>query len=281
MNKSTNLFDLIETFDNVARVAALRGIANSAMAKCIGAIRQDIRERKQLERDADNPQTDLDVRNAQDALLTQNNTEELATVFGFPVSMPPLKQASQLHAVYEIAANDARTLADTKWDYPLDIKAMLKFMIDNAQKLDKVTAQALADAIDTDVETIAKMHEVQNLREREALIEATPEIILTFNGFGDNGYEDAVLDLPPLLQHQLGVKVVEALTKTQETVVTRVMRSRRLTELGSIPLLKNAAAKAKVWVDEFETEHADLIREAIENGRNIRTLDDLPRTPAK
>lgn len=272
--KNENLFNLIETFDNTARIAALRGVANSSMAKCIGAIRQDIRERKRLERDAENPQVDLDVRNEQDAGLSDNR-EELAAAFGFDVGTSPLKQASTLHAVFDWADSELKTLAQNKYDLPLTIGQMLDYMISNAQKLDMVTAKLLAEAAGCDVETITKMHEVQNMREREQLTEAAPEIKATFNGFGTNGYEDSVEDVPALVQHQLGIKVVESLIKARENLLMRVMRSRRISELSAIPVLKDAEAKVRNWVENFETQHEDEFRLAIEAGRNVRTLDDL------
>ena len=275
--KNQNLFDLVATFDNVARIAALRGIAHSAMAKCIGAIRQDIRDRQRLERDAENPQVDLDQRNAQD-IESAGVPEEVQSAFGFSASIPPLKQASILHAVYDTAMVDIKTLAQTRWDYPLSLNEMLDFMINNAQKLDPFVAKALAEAAETDVETIAKMHEIQNLRDREQLLEAMPEIKLTFNGFGDNGYEDSLDDLPVLLQHQLGVKVVESLGKAREQVLNRVMRSRRISDLSAIPVLKDAEQKARDWVNAFEAEHEDDIRDAIDAGRNIRMLEDVVST---
>lgn len=272
--KNQSLFDLIGSFDNTARIAALRGIAHSAMAKCIGAIRQDMRDRARMERDADNPQVDLDVRNAQD-IEAAGVPEEVQNAFGFSSAIPPLKQASILHAVYDLAMSDIKTLAQTRWDYPLGLNKMLDFMLKNAQKLDPHLAEALAEAAQTDVETIAKMHELQNLREREQLAEAAPEIRLTFNGFGDNGYEDSLDDLPPLLQHQLGIKVVESLSKARDTVLSRIMRSRRLSELSSIPVLKDAEAQVREWVDMFENTHEADIREAIEAGRNVHTLEDV------
>ena len=272
--KNQSLFDLVATFDNAARIAALRGIAHSAMAKCIGAIRQDIRDRQRLERDADTPQVDLDVRNEQD-IEAAGPPEEVQNAFGFSASIPPLKQASILHAVYDTAMVDIKTLAQTRWDYPLSINEMLDFMLKNAQKLDPYVAKALAEAAGTDVETIAKMHEVQNLREREQLAEVAPEIKMTFNGFGDNGYDDSLNDLPVLLQHQLGVKVVDSLGKAREQVLNRVMRSRRISELSAIPVLKAAEQEVRDWVEMFETTHEADIREAIEAGRNVRTLEDV------
>lgn len=284
--KNQNLFELVATFDNVARIAALRGIAHSAMAKCIGAIRQDIRDRQRLERGAEDPQADTNTENPQIDLDQRNEhdyeaagvPEEVLNEFGFAETIPPLKLASILHAVYDTAASDIKTLAQSRWDYPLTVDEMLDFMLKNTQKLDPSVAKALAEAAGTDVETIAKMHEVQNLRERELLAEAAPEIKLTFNGFGDNSYEDCIEDLPALLQHQLGVKVVEALGKAREQVLNRVLRTRRISELGAIPVLKAAEQEARQWVEMFEETHKDDIHEAIEAGRNVRTLEDVVTT---
>lgn len=275
MNTTTNgsLFDLVDTLDNAARIPALRGITHSAMAKCIGAIRQDIRDRARNARNEEDPQTDLDQRNGYDE--NSRSTEEIANAMGFSTQVPPLKQASLFHAVFDWADTDLRTLITSQWDAPLSLDQMLKFMTDNAQKLDKTLAQALADAAKTDVKTIERMHELQSQREREQLIEATPEILLTFKGFGENGYADAIDELPKVVQHQLGVKVVESLNKARDQVLSRVLRTRRIADLASVPIIEDAAKQVSAWVEQFENRYGDDIREAIDAGRNVRTLEDV------
>lgn len=276
MNTTTinqSLFDVVDGLDNTARVAALRGITHSAMAKCIGAIRQHIRNEARNTRNEDEPQVDLDQRNDYDE--NSRSTEEIANAMGFSTQVPPLKQASLFHAVYDWADTDLRTLITSQWDAPLTLEQMLRFMTDNAQKLDKGLAQALADAAKTDVKTIERMHELQSQREREQLIEATPEILLTFKGFGDNGYADAIDDLPKVVQHQLGIKVVESLNKARDQVLSRVLRTRRIADLASVPLIEDAAKQVSAWVEQFEHRYGDEIREAIDAGRNVRTLEDV------
>ena len=152
---------------------------------------------------------------------------------------------------------------------------MLKFMTEKAQPLDKALVKALADAARTDEGTIVKLHELQEMRDREKLKELLPTIVLTFNGFGENGYEDSASDLPTIAQHQMGVKLVEALNKARDNVLMRVMRSRRLVDLASIPLIEEGVKAMTDWVNEFEKLHRDEIGEAIERGVNVRTLDDL------
>lgn len=277
MNTITNqsLFDVVESLDNTPRIAALRGIVHSSMAKCIGAIRQDMRERAHTVREDENPQVDLDQRNAFDEDVRAE--DDVKRAMGFSTQVPPLKQASLFHAVYDWTSTELHTLTLTgsKWDKPLEPKQMLEFMTNSVSRLNHEFAQALADAAKTDIKTIERMHELQAQREREQLIEATPEILLTFEGFGKNGYADAIDELPKVVQHQLGVKVVESLNKARDQVLSRVLRTRRIADLASVPLIEDAVEQVSDWVEQFEHRYGDEIQEAIDAGRNVRTLEDV------
>lgn len=270
---SKNIFDVINGLDNAARIPALRALTHSAMAKCIGAIRQHLREQERTERDEESQTTALDQRNDHDE--NERSVEELSRAMGFSTNVPALRQASILHAVYDWANVELNTIITSKWDAPLTLDGMLKFMTEKAQPLDKALVKALADAARTDEGTIVKLHELQEMRDREKLKELLPTIVLTFNGFGENGYEDGASDLPTIAQHQMGVKLVESLNKARDSVLMRVMRSRRLVDLASIPLIEEGIKVMTDWVNDFEKTHHDAIGEAIERGMNVRTLDDL------
>lgn len=267
-NKS--LADVIESLDNTARIPALRKIVHSSMAKCIGSIRQHLREENSA---YNREEPNLDQRNDHDE--NTRSAEQLANAMGFAYREPPLKQASLYHACYDYALSELLTLSNSKWDAPLSIEQMLEFMISKSRPLDTAMLQALAKAAKTSEDAIKRMHELESLREQEQLLEATPEIVATFNGFGENGYETVLEDLPPIDQHQLGVKVVEALHKSRDQVLTRVMRNRRIADLASVPILEDAATQVSAWVTHFEGRYSDEIREAIELGRNVQTLEDI------
>ena len=267
------IFDIVNDLDNAAKIPALRTIVHSSMAKCIGAIRQHLREQERTERDEESQTNALDQRNDHDE--NTRSVEEIARAMGFGETMPALRQASILHAVYDWANVELNTVITSKWDAPLSLDGMLKFMTEKAQPLDKALVKALADAARTDEKTIMQLHELQEMRDREKLKELLPTIVLTFNGFGENGYEDSANDLPTIAQHQMGVKLVEALNKARDNVLMRVMRSRRLVDLASIPLIEEGVKAMTDWVNEFEKLHRDEIGEAIERGVNVRTLDDL------
>ena len=271
------IFDVVNNLDNAAKVPALRAIVHSSMAKCIGAIRQDIRERTNKQRDeqldSDHIRTALDQRNSGDE--NERSVEEIARAMGFGETMPALRQASILHAVYDWANVELNTVITSKWDAPLTIEGMLKFMTERAQPLDESLVKALADAAKTDEKTIRTLHELQERQDREKMIEAMPEIRLTFDGFGENGYEDSIEHLPIVAQHQLGVKLIDSLNKAKDQVLMRVMRSRRLTDLASTPLIEDGISQMTEWVRDFENLHSVTIGEAIERGTNVRTLDDV------
>ena len=280
-----NIFDVINGLDNAARIPALRAVTHSAMAKCIGAIRQHLREQERNERPEDpsgftevpsvdrRAMQDLDMRNQVDE--NTRSVEEISRAMGFGTNVPAIKQASILHAVYDWADTELKTIITSQWDAPLSLDGMLKFMTEKAQPLDKALVKALANAARTDEGTIVKLHELQEMRDREKLKELLPTIVLTFNGFGENGYEDSASDLPTIAQHQMGVKLVESLNKARDNILMRVMRSRRLVDLASIPLIEEGVKAMTDWVNEFEKLHCDEIGEAIERGVNVRTLDDL------
>ena len=283
-----NIFDVINGLDNAAKIPALRAMTHSAMAKCIGAIRQHLREQERNERPEDpsdftevpsvdrRAMQDLDMRNQVDE--NTRSVEEISRAMGFGTNVPAIKQASILHAVYDWAYVELNTVITSKWDAPLSLDGMLKFMTEKAQPLDKALAQALADAARSDEKTSMQLHELQEMRDREKLKELLPTIVLTFNGFGDNDnedIEDSASELPIITQHQMGVKLVESLNKARDNVLMRVMRSRRLVDLASIPLIEEGIKAMADWVNEFEKLHSDEIGEAIERGTNVRTLDDL------
>ena len=80
--------------------------------------------------------------------------------------------------------------------------------------------------------------------------------------------------MPIVAQHQLGVKLVESLTKAKNQTLMRVMRSRRITDLANIPLIEDGINQMTEWVQQFEGVYGHEIHAAIDQGANIRTLDD-------
>ena len=91
------IFDVVQQPRQRSQVPALRAIVHSPMAKCIGAIRQDIRE--QEPNNATSSWTENSHRVAVDQRNergngTKRSVEEIARAMGFSETMPALRQAS-------------------------------------------------------------------------------------------------------------------------------------------------------------------------------------------
>lgn len=269
MSKNKTLFDLINDLDTAAQVPAWRSVAHSMMAKTIGAIRQDIRNSQYLTRNEDLP-VSTDQRNEQDGLEKRDPPYGLENT-----AVDPILQASQYHALYDWASTELQTKVTTQWDLPMSPEEMIDYMIKRAVPTDMAFLEALANAAGTDVETMKQFQEAQERQEREQLIEQKPDILLTFHGFAENGYEDCDKAIDVISQHQLGVKVLEGLVKAKNKVLNRALQRRNLNDLGTIPIIDEGIEKVRAWIDLFEKEHRSEIGEAIEAGRNIRTAADV------
>lgn len=267
-----SLTDLIWSLNDTAKIAALRAIANSSLAKAIGSIRQDIRQRNATVRDETVAALDCDILTQE--LANERATRTSAEEMGFEENEPPILTASKYIAVYDSATVDLKTLTTSKWDEPMTLAGMLQFMVTKSNPLSKALVQTLAKELKCDEREIVEMYSLQEQRERELLEEAIPEIISTFKGHAGNGHEEAIAELNVVQQHQLGVKLVESLTKARATATNRIMRSKRLDELGSLTLLREGIDAVRSWVQSFEDANLEEIRIAVDQGR-ARTLDDM------
>ena len=274
-----SLNDVINNMPVEAKIPALRAIVHSTMTRAIGSIRQDIRDRSRTSRNEESVQSSLDDRNQQDedsrideSVLGREPDgsysigNEVSRIMGFEETEKPIIVANKLHRVYAFADSELRTIAQTRWDHPLSFDAMLEFMITKAQPLGEELCLALAAAAKCKPEDIRKMHELQDRQEREELKKIAPEITLTFNGFED-GNEDAVDNLSPYAQYQLGTKVRDSLEKAKNSILARVIKTRRIADLGAIPIIDAEYDATVKWLEEFEGEHADEFQEMIDAGR--------------
>lgn len=282
-----NIFNLINDLDNAAKIPALRAVVHTAMSRTIGSIRQHLRAQDRIKRDEqaddDHIVAGLDQRNGTDE--NTRSIAELQDAAGFTVDMPPMQLASAWHQLYTEALEALNGKITNRFDAPLDLDSMIKFMTERSQPLDEATVKALAEVIKCDEKTIREMHELQDRQDRERMKAMAPAIKAIFEGLTVNPHDFAEFNnddafdgwdrLPMVAKHQLGIKLVEALTKAKNQVMLRVMRSRKLTDLGSIPLIDDGVKQVTEWVEAFETEHSAAIGEAIEAGVFLRTLDDV------
>lgn len=287
----TNLFEIIGELDPTAQVPAYKGIANSCLAKSIGAIRQHLRKSEPTNKfisDTANTFTGetlyqrnsygvstLDERNEIDE--NARSAQELSKAMGFDIIMPSLQLAYTLKMVYIFAENQINNLTNEKnylWNRPLNIDAMMDYMVKNAKGLDEGLLKALSSATGSSQKDLAQFHELQELKEKERLQELRPAITNIFSGFPDDPYIESIEDLSILNQHQLSVKAVDALTKNKEQTIQRIMKTRKMSDLGNISFLDEGINKISTWTKFLEKKYQNEINSVIESGRTIKTIED-------
>lgn len=278
---NSSLYDTVLEFDPVARIPALRSIAHTALGQSIGFIRNHMREEARRVR-MDDPTEDslinskmlsLDQRNSIDEDDRANDDTKKA--MGFIVNDTPLHTAGITAAVYGNAVEDIASYSNSPWDTPMGMEQMLQFLATISNTADPEFLSLMASAIKVDIKVLEHAQELVERDERAKLIRDIPEIVSIFNSFNGNGYPDAWDDLPLLTRHQQGVKTVRGLLKAKDKMILRIMKSRRLSELASIPLIDDGITQVQAWVNDFEHQFKDELSAAIDAGRNLLTVDDV------
>lgn len=267
---------LISEMDKVAQIAAYRGLANSGMARCIGAIRQHLREQDPNYVKREDAVPNINERNEQDENARGDADNALA--MGFDRKLPAIELAAKMHAVYDLAKTELQTITLSRWDEAMTAEAMLDFMISKAKPNDPAFADMFAAATGIDVDHINRMEEVIQMQDklnREQLAGQRDTILATFNGFGRDGHYEALDDLDVINQHQLAVKTVASMVKAKDRILIQALRSRRISELGSLTLLDDGILQLATYVDELEQTHRSDFSEVLETNYGLRTLGDV------
>lgn len=274
--RTSDIFDVIENMETAPRVAAARAMANSVLARAIGAIRQSIRDRRRIEKEVEE-RTETAAVSKTDAMqeVEENSRAEqqLADAMQFNTEEDPLVVAGRLLAVHDVACDIAKRFG-TKWDEPLSAKAMLDFMTTKTNAVPKALIEVLAKTLKVKPEVIEQMSEIQQRQDREQLIRDTPEILDTLQSIDRFGYEGAWMALDGVTQYIVAVKTHHGLLKARDNVIMRSLRSRSLSLIGSIPLLEDGAHQIAEFVTGLEDAFRPEISAAIEAGRALPSVDD-------
>lgn len=253
----------IDTFDKVAKTAALRAVANSALARAISTARAQLRSEEIHAREGWKA---LDERNSRDEEIRYQRDAD--DTFGFSHTDYPA-QIEALMGLYEHCS--ATIGSDNKWDLPMSMEQMLDFFVERAERADPAMVEILAKTLKAREEDIRRLAEVSAQEERTKLLEQIPSIKAMLSGHTPN---DAP-SIDPVSEHQITLKVVEALSKAKERTLLRIIRSRKLTLLGDIPLLDDAIEQMREVVKQLESQYANELQEALDAGRSVRTLEDV------
>lgn len=274
-----SLVDRINSLENTARIPAMRGLVHAAMTRTIRALQAHIRNREYEERVRTTNEA-LDERNTND--INAQADESSKRAMRFEIRNSPYNTASLVYCVYSYANDELKTLngATSALDatnrmQALTIHQMLDYMSSakprppNMDELKKV-----AEFLGTDAETILFIQQMGDAKRQDQFLKHRDEIAYLFNTFGETGCETSFDDLDILDQHQLAVKVIDALKKHLNQTLTYIVERRRYTEMGSLALIRDGISQLTEWFLEFESTHRAAIHQATEEGRMLRALED-------
>lgn len=277
VDHSLTFNDIFSKMHSDVLVIALRGLANSLNARAIYAYQ---RYMLQEERKARDPS--IDSYNEQAAAerfekeleeLRETSPSSLSEIDRTRPQRPKFdEQATMFRRAALYFETEIKTLTnDDQFKRPMSLDLTMEFLTRNAQD-QTAFIKAVAEATGIDAETIRLFEEVEAKNEREKLIRLSKPIIQFLNSVGE-GSEHTLDHLPPVTQHQLGVKVKEVLEKGVFEVLRTVRRTKKLEDLTLITLIREAITDVKKWGHDFEKLHADAIDEAIATGANLKTFD--------
>ena len=279
---------MIIELDRIAKVAALKALGGSCLARAIGSVRQEIRAATRKERDAGaNPDEftkadkeaashtgDMDQRNHDDC-ETKGAAEVAAKSEGADTEQPitPLENAQTCYSIYEWASAEVETLSMSIWDRISTPKDMLNKMISQGSRgIADAIVEHIAKELKTTPAMLRAMQEINDKNDRAQLLAQRPEILVYLESMSGRSCNNTLDDADPVLQHQLAVRMTKSLTDEMNRQLGYIMRSGKLSELANITFLKTSIEVMTAWVMLWEKKHRSALHEAIDLGRTINTL---------
>lgn len=290
------VLDFVLAQDPLVQRKGLRALANSALAKCVGAITTHIR--KQIPRDETSKVPGLDQRNQHDEDARMLTEADVMKMLGHDQEeRDAMELAEAFHGVYHYCFellidrlnndlfedNRLKTFTTAKsedlhrrefstWERANTIEETLTFMYKSSQ--------------DADMSKFAKVKGMSPLAIRQILSKndrnkkdqfgrMIPEILATVRSFGE-GRETDIDTLPPVEQHQLAIKVHNGLRQAMEAAVIRAANFRSLDDIGDLGILDGAFVELQEWIVNFERRIAPHITDALNMGRNLAHMQENP-----
>lgn len=273
MNTKVNtLADTISNLDTVGAIAAYRTLANSTLIRSIYGIQRHIA----AERRENDATPTLDERNETDE--NHRFDAQIKAAMGFENRPDPMEVAQLNYNVYDWACEQLAQITTSPYDLPFTFKSAVRFLATKIPQPDELLVARILELIPGATrKDILQMNEMQVKEAQRQLLNDLPEIETVFNGLVQTGWSDDEFfgQLPVLTQYQLGVKVVDGLKKAKNALPGRALKMRSMEVLGDVPLLEDAINKVSAWVKEFESTHAQELREAIDSGNNVPSMEDV------
>ena len=273
----------IELLDPVARIAAYKAVAHSAMARAFNSIQRSIRNAEEpkevsaLQEDKDMMQTD-DEEQTNDKRNEETHAKEISPVHTpFDPKEPPEIQIGRYAALYQAIKETLMTPeTHSRWDIPMEPETMLDFMITSQSETNEADLEIVAKTMNATASQVKILMDEEDSNRKAALVRDKSQIIRVFNSYTISENTLTTWDnLSAIDQHQLGIKAIIGINKAKSRRATQILRSKQMNNLSDLTVLQEAAVKLEDWCLLMENKFHAVMAEAMNEGRNLTLVGEM------
>lgn len=228
---------------------------------------------------ADEVNTIDKYNDAQAALAEAEERKLAATGMGFNVQMQSGELATRLMHLRGYFAQELLRMQATANDVPLSIAETVKFQMERQPTTDEAMLEALAAAVEIDVEVLKAGKLEMDISDAADLKANAGKIISFLGKMEDNEVDDAAQveatldDLPAHVTYKLMFAAVRAYDKASKRALQALLRG-KLDAAGDLKMVKAQKASALVWLKTLATARAAELGEYLERGGNLPEIED-------
>lgn len=248
--KLNHTLNAVNELPTHAAIACFRALANSNLAKCIGAINRVIQ---------------LEASGEEERLYEgQLNSAQRAKLF---------------HDYYHLSCNMLLERSNNKWDMPMDFGTMFEFLIkaDRGESHNPLVND-VSKITGVSPEHLHAMQHAQQIQQANSLAAKRQQIEQYFNDLpAPEALDD--IETTPLVNYQQTLKAIEGLQKATANLARRMLNPRFPRKVGTeqAEQYQLGIVTMSEFARELENEEplASIIEEALSKGANLTTLDDV------
>lgn len=228
---------------------------------------------------ADEVNTIDKYNDAQAALAEANEQQQAASGMGFNTQMQSGELATRLMYLRGYFAQELLRMQATANDVPLSIAETVKFQMERQPTTDEAMLEALAAAVEIDVEVLKAGKLEMDVSDAADLKANAGKIITFLSKFEDNEVDDAAAveacidELPAHVVYKLMFAATRAYDKANKRALQALLRG-KLDAAGDIKMLKAQKEAALVWLKTLSIARAAELNDYLERGGNLPEIED-------
>lgn len=229
--------------------------------------------------DADDVNTIDKFNDAQAAVAEANEQQHAATGMGFNTQMQSGELATRLMILRGYFAQELLRMQSTPNDVPLSIAETVKFQMERQPTTDEAMLEALAAAVEIDVEVLKAGKLELDVSDAADLKANAGKIITFLSRFEDNEVDDAAYVeancdlLPAHVVYKVMFAAVRAYDKACKRALQSLLRG-KLDAAGDLKMVKAQKEAALVWLKTLSIARRVELDEYLERGGMLPEIED-------